>query len=215
MGFQSFLVLEGIIGDTVYLNDPAMGRRTVAWDEFLTGKHRDWMINFCIAMTISFVICGVMTWLRAIILTRWQQKLTLSDSSSFFWHLLRLPMAFFHQRYAAEVASRVNFNESVAGVLSGSAATAILDFFVALFFLTLLFQYNVALTLIGVFFTALDIAIFFSMRQKLTDLIMRIQQDTGKEYGVAMNGLLMIDSIKAKVRSQIFLRSGLVTVQKF
>ena len=106
-------------------------------------------------------------------------------------------MQFFHQRYAAEVASRVNFNESVSGVLSGSAATAVLDFFVALFFLFLLFQYNVELTLIGVFFTALDIAIFFAMRQKLTDLIMRIQQDAGKEYGVAMNGLLMIDSIKA------------------
>lgn len=264
--FNHFVVLEGIKGDTVFLNDPAMGRRQVHWEEFLTsytgisitikpaekfqpsgkkysvvkaiyekllqdkfamffliilslcmiipglaspifnqvflddiltGKHRDWMLNFCLAMTVSFVICGVMNWLRAIILTRWQQKLTLADSSSFFWHLLRLPMAFFHQRYAAEVASRVNFNESVAGVLSGSAATSVLDFFVAIFFLLLLFQYNVELTLIGIFFTTLDIAIFFAMRQKLTDLIMRIQQDAGKEYGVAMNGLLMIDSIKA------------------
>lgn len=264
--FNHFVVLEGIKGDTVFLNDPAMGRRQVHWEEFLTsytgisitikpaenfqpsgkrysvvkaiyekllqdkfamffliilslcmiipglaspifnqvflddiltGKHRDWMLNFCLAMTVSFVICGVMNLLRAIILTRWQQKLTLADSSSFFWHLLKLPMAFFHQRYAAEVASRVNFNESVAGVLSGSAATSVLDFFVAIFFLLLLFQYNVELTLIGIFFTTLDIAIFFAMRQRLTDLIMRTQQDAGKEYGVAMNGLLMIDSIKA------------------
>jgi len=264
--FNHFVVLEGIKGDIAFLNDPAMGRRTVHWYEFLTsytgiaitvkpaenfqpsghkynvvkaiyekllqdkwamffliilslcmiipglaspvfsqiflddiltGKHREWMFNFCLAMTISFVICGVMNWLRAIILTRWQQKLTLADSSKFFWHLLRLPMAFFHQRYAAEVASRVNYNEAVAGVLSGNAATAILDFFVAIFFLLLLFQYNIELTLIGIFFTTLDIAIFFAMRQRLTDLIMRIQQDAGKEYGVAMNGLLMIDSIKA------------------
>ena len=119
------------------------------------------------------------------------------DVQFFFGHLLRLPMQFFHQRYAAEVASRVNYNESVAGVLSGSAATAILDFFVAIFFLLLIFQYNVELTLTGIFFTTLDIAVFLAMRRKLTDLIMRIQQDAGKEYGVAMNGLLMIDSIKA------------------
>ena len=32
-------------------------------DEILTGKHCDWMFNFCLAMTISFVICGVMNWL--------------------------------------------------------------------------------------------------------------------------------------------------------
>lgn len=264
--FNHFVVLEGIEGDTVYLNDPAIGRRTVHWEEFLTaytgisitiapnenfqpsgqkysfvkaiyqkllndkpaifflvilslcmiipgialpifsqifldeiltGKHLDWTTNFFVAMAVSFFICGALNWLRTMILTRQQQKLTLADSSNFFWHLLRLPMQFFHQRYAAEVASRVKFNGAVAKVLSGNAAVAFLDFFVAIFFLILLFQYNVTLTLIGIFFTALDTAIFFVIRQKLSDLTMRIQQDAGKEYGVAVNGLLMIDSIKA------------------
>ena len=35
------------------------------------------------------------------------------------------------------------------------------------------------------------------MRRHLTDLNMRIQQDAGKAYGVAMNGLRMIETIKA------------------
>ena len=264
--FNHFVVLEGIVDGVAYLNDPAMGRRTVEWEEFLTSytgiaitiepaegfkaegarynivkavaqklwqdkfamafiiilslcmiipglaspvfsqifldeiltrKHPDWMFNFCLAMTISFVVSGVMTWLRAVLLTRWQKKITVADSSSFFWHLLRLPLSFFHQRYAAEVASRISFNESIAGVLSGSAATAILDLFVALFFLFLLLQYNVTLTIIGIFFSFINVAVFFGVRRKLTDLNMRIQQDAGKEYGVAMNGLQMIDSIKA------------------
>ena len=63
-------------------------------------------------------------------------------------------MQFFHQRYAAEVASRVNYNESIAGVLSGPAATAVLNLFVAIFYLLLLLQYNVTLTIIGVVFSA-------------------------------------------------------------
>lgn len=264
--FNHFVVLEGIKGDTVYLNDPAMGRRTVKWDEFrtsytgvalsvipdenfkpegrrynifkavaeklaqdkwaalfilllnlgmiipglaspvfsqiflddiLTRKHPDWMFNFCLAMTVSFLVCGTMTWLQAVILTRWQRKLTLADSSSFFWHLLRLPMQFFNQRYAAEVASRVNFNESIAGVLSGPAATAVLNLFVAIFYLLLLLQYNVTLTIIGLFFSSIDIIIFFALRRHLTDLNMKIQQDAGKGYGVTMNGLMMIETIKA------------------
>lgn len=264
--FNHFVVLEGIKGDIAYLNDPAMGRRTVKWDEFrtsytgvalrivpnenfkpegrrynifkavaeklsrdkwavlfvlllnlgmiipglaspvfsqiflddiLTRKHPDWMFNFCLAMTVSFIVCGVMNWLQAVILTRWQRKLTLADSSSFFWHLLRLPMQFFNQRYAAEVASRVNFNESIASVLSGPAATAILNLLVAIFYLLLLLQYNVTLTIIGVFFSSIDIIIFFALRRHLTDLNMRIQQDAGKCYGVTMNGLSMIETIKA------------------
>ena len=264
--FNHFVVLEGIKGDTVYLNDPAMGRRTVKWEDFrtsytgvalhivptenfkpegarynifkavaeklsqdkwavlfivllnfgliipglaspvfsqiflddiLTKKHPDWMFNFCLAMTISWVVCGFMTWLQAVILTRWQKKLTLADSSSFFWHLLRLPMQFFNQRFAGEVASRVSYNESIAGVLSGPAATAILDFFVAIFYLLLLLQYNVTLTLIGIFFSSIDFIVFFALRRHLTDLNMKIQQDAGKEYGVTMNGLMMIETIKA------------------
>ncbi len=264
--FNHFVVLEGIRGGLAWLNDPAMGRRTVPWDEFrtsytgvslrvvpgegfrkegerynvfkevaqklkqdkwavvfilllelfaivpglaspvfnqiflddiLTGKHPDWMFNFCLAMTVSFIITGVISWLRAVILTRWQRKLTLADSSSYFWHLLRLPMQFFHQRYAAEVAGRIGYNEEVAAVLSGSAATAVLDLLVAVFYLLLLLQYNVPLTLIGIAFSSIGIIVFFLTRRHLTDLNMRIQQDAGKAYGVAMNGLRMIETIKA------------------
>lgn len=264
--FNHFVVLEGIKNGKAYLNDPAMGRRTVDWEEFktsytgvalkiepnenfvkegerynifkavseklaqdkwavlfilllnfaliipglaspvfsqiflddiLTKKHPDWMVNFMLAMTLSFLVCGAMTFLQAVILTRWQRKLTLADSSSFFWHLLRLPMQFFNQRYAAEVASRVNFNESIAGVLAGPAATAILNFLVAIFYLLLLLQYNVTLTLIGVAFSAVDMIVFFALRRHLTDLSMKIQQDAGKGYGVSINGLSMIETIKA------------------
>ena len=264
--FNHFVVLEGIKNGRAYLNDPAMGRRTVPLDEFrtsytgvalyivpgenfqkaghrynvfkdmgrklledkwaalfifilelcaiipglaspvmsqiflddiLTQKHPDWMVNFCIAMVVSFILSGIIAWLRAVVLTKWQRKLTLADSSSYFWHLLKLPMQFFHQRYAAEVAGRVGFNESIAGVLSGPAATAVLDLFVAVFYLLLLLQYNVTLTLIGIAFTSVELILFFAMRRHLTDLNMRIQQDAGKAYGVAMNGLRMIETIKA------------------
>lgn len=264
--FNHFVVLEGIKGNTVYLNDPAMGRRTVKWDEFRTSytgvalyvqpnenfqpegqrynifkavaeklaqdkwavlfvlllnlgmiipglaspiftqiflddilakKHTDWMFDFCLAMTVSWVVCGTMTWIQAVVLTRWQKKLTLADSASFFWHLLRLPMQFFNQRYAGEVASRVSYNESIAGVLSGPAAGAVLNFLVAIFYLLLLLQYNVTLTLLGVFFLSIDIVVFFALRRHLTDMNMKIQQDAGKEYGTTMNGLMMIETIKA------------------
>ena len=177
------------------LASPVMSQ--IFMDDILTRKHPDWMFNFCLAMTFSFLVTGAIAWLRAVVLTAWQRKLTLADSSSYFWHLLRLPMQFFHQRYAAEVAGRVGFNESIAGVLSGPAATAVLDLFVAIFYLLLLLQYNVTLTLIGIAFSSVEIILFFAMRRHLTDLNMRIQQDSGKAYGVAMNGLRMIETIKA------------------
>ena len=264
--FNHFLVLEGFQGDTVFLNDPAMGRRTVTWDEFLTSytgvymkitpsenfkpegepysivktvaaklredkwaliflmvlglcmiipglaipvmgqifiddvfslKHADWIVKLLNAMFGTMILLGIMTAMRAAVLTYWQKKLTIADSSGFFWHVLRMPVAFFQQRYAADIASRIQFNESTAEVLSNQAATALLDLLVALFYLLLLFQYSVPLTLIGVSISVVDIFVFLYMRRRQTDLIMRIQQDASKAYGVLMSGLMMVESIKA------------------
>ncbi|MBQ8697692.1 MAG: NHLP family bacteriocin export ABC transporter peptidase/permease/ATPase subunit, partial [Schwartzia sp.] len=264
--FNHFVVMEGVEDDTVYLNDPALGRRTVPWAEFLTSytgvylnirpgqefqpegrpysvvkviaeklaedkwavlfmlllglcmivpglavpvmnqifiddifsaKHPEWTHKLFFAMAAAAVLSGALAGMRAAVLTHWQKKLTLADSSSFFWHVLRLPVAFFQQRFAADVASRIQFNESNAEVLSGQAATALLDFFVALFYLVLLVQYSVPLTLVGVSVSLVDWAVLLYMRRNMTDLMMHIQQEKGKEYGVLMNGLMMIESVKS------------------
>ncbi|MBR3722881.1 MAG: NHLP family bacteriocin export ABC transporter peptidase/permease/ATPase subunit [Selenomonadaceae bacterium] len=263
--FNHFVVLEGFEGDTVCLNDPAMGRRTMPWEEFLisyTGvylqirpgkdfrreghaynifkvlaeklmedkwailfvlllglcmvipglavpvmnqifiddilamKRPDWIVKLCACMAGAAVLTGVMNWMRAVLLTAWQKKLTLADSSSFFWHVIRLPIAFFQQRYAADIASRIQFNEMAAQVLSNQAATAVLDFLIALFYLGLLLQYSVPLTVIGVSISFLNLGLLLYMRRNLTDLTMRIQKDVAKAYGVIMFGLQMIESIK-------------------
>ena len=263
--FNHFVVLEGIKGDIVYLNDPAMGRRKLLWkdflpsytgvylkispgenfrkeghpynifktlaeklaedsravlfvlilglcmiipglavpvfnqiflDDILTMKRADWIKTLLVTMAGTVIFTGFLNWLRASILTLWQKKLTLVDSSKFFWHILRLPLTFFQQRYAADVASRIQYNETNAAVISNQAATAVLDFFIALFYLALLFQYSVPLTLIGVSISFINLALVVYMRRRLVDLNMKVQQDAGREYGVLMSGLMMIESIK-------------------
>lgn len=173
-------------------------------DDILTGKHKDWMFNLVVAMVITFVIQSILVFLREWCLTKWQTRLTISDSSKFFWHVLQLPMEFFQQRFGAEVASRVAFNESVAYVLTGSAATAVLDFCIAVFYLILLFQYNGTLTIIGLSFSLISVLVFFITRSRLLELSMKVQQDVGKECGVAMNGLLMIETLKANANENEF-----------
>lgn len=263
--FNHFVVLEGIKGDLVYLNDPAMGRRKLLWkdflpsytgiylqirpgenfrkeghrynifktlavklvedkwavlfvlilglcmiipglavpvfnqiflDDILTMKRADWMKTLFVTMAGTVIFTGFLNWLRASVLTVWQKKLTLVDSSKFFWHIIRLPLTFFQQRYAADVASRIQYNEANAAVISNQAATSVLDFFIALFYLALLFQYSVPLTLIGVSISFINLALVIYMRRRLVDLNMKVQQDAGREYGVLMSGLMMIESIK-------------------
>ena len=264
--FNHFVVLEGIKGDIVYLNDPAMGRRKLLWkdflpsytgvylqirpgenfrkeghrynvfktlanklaedkwavlfvmilglcmiipglavpvfnqiflDDILTMKRPDWIKTLLVTMAGTVIFTGFLNWLRASVLTLWQKKLTLVDSSKFFWHIIRLPLTFFQQRYAADIASRIQYNEANAAVISNQAATAVLDFFIALFYLALLFQYSVPLTLIGISISFINLGLVIYMRRRLVDLNMKVQQDAGREYGVLMSGLMMIESIKS------------------
>lgn len=184
------------------LATPVFGQ--VFLDDILTGKHKDWLFNLMLMMVGTFIIQSILTWLRAWCLTKWQAKLTLSDSSRFFWHILQLPMEFFQQRFSSEVASRVAFTEEVAGVLTGSAATVVLDFFIAVFYLVLLLHYNVALTIIGVAFSLVGVVVFLLVRSKVLEMSMKLQQDAGKEYGVAVNGLQMMETLKANGNEEEF-----------
>ena len=190
-----FLMVLGLCMIIPGLAIPVMGQIFI--DDVFSLKHPDWIVKLLNAMFGTMVLLGIMTAMRAAVLTYWQKKLTIADSSGFFWHVLRLPVAFFQQRFAADIASRIQFNESTAAVLSNQAATALLDLLVALFYLALLFQYSVPLTLIGVSISVVDIFVFLYMRRHQTDLIMRIQQDASKAYGVLMSGLMMVESVKA------------------
>lgn len=95
------------------------------------------------------------------------------------------------------MASRVAFNESVAAVLTGPAATAILDVLVAVFYLILLPQYNVTLTVIGCIFSLINVLVLRMMHRWMVEQQMRIQQDAGKVYGIAMAGIQTIETLKA------------------
>ena len=55
----------------------------------------------------TVVILALLTWLQKYYLLRLETKLALATSSRFFNHILRLPVAYFAQRFAGEIGSRV------------------------------------------------------------------------------------------------------------
>lgn len=166
-------------------------------DDILTGKHSGWLLNFMLLSGLICVLLGGFTALNRWCLTRWRSKFTMKDSATFFWHVLRLPISFFQQRFSGEIAQRVGFNEQVADVLTGDAATAVLDFLMAGFFILLMVQYSWKLALISVAFCLLNFLLFSLIRKRLFELANRVQQDAGMSMSIAVNGLHAIETLKA------------------
>ena len=121
----------------------------------------------------------------------------MSSSGKFLWHVLRLPVEFFAQRYAGDISSRVGINDKVATLLSGELATAVLNIILIVFYALLMFQYSVPLTLIGIFIAGLNLLALRWVSRRRIDANQRLQKDIAKLYGITFNGLNIIETLKA------------------
>ena len=166
-------------------------------DQYLVQGSQSIIGPLLIGMLITALLRAALTWLQLHYLLRLQTKLAVGMSSTLFWHTLRLPLEFYSQRHAGEVGSRVTVNDRIAQLLSGQVATTALNVITVLFYVVVMFQYDVILTLIGVFFAALNfMALRFVSRQRI-DTNQRLLMERGKLTGVSMGGLQSIESLKA------------------
>jgi len=261
-----FLVVDGFAGDKVYLNDPAVGPRTVSRaelvrsysgvaltfkpgpdfradrqppsmlgglvqrlrgsesaivyvvatglllslaglvtpafqkvfvDDYIGKGFSDWVVPLLWIMFATSIVVGFTTWLQRYYLLRLSKKISISASSQFLWHVLRLPLDFFGQRFAGEIGSRVALNDKIAAMLSGKLATTIVTLVTILPYALILLSYDVTLTVIGIAMSLLNLLALRVISRLRVDGNRRYLQERGKMIGTATSGLLAIESIKA------------------
>lgn len=264
--FNHFLVLEGIKGNKVYLNDPASGRRVVSYaelDQSFTGivlcfkpcenfhrtskthtsskmlsslckrnvatlcflgitglllvapgliipmlsqffvdtilsQHQDgWFTMLAAAFALVLIMRLALSLTERLLIVRLKTKLAAELSGSFLWKLLHLPMTFFSQRYAGDIAGRIESNMNIADSLSGKLMSAVVDVCTALLYLILLFRLNALLTVLCIGITLINVFVVMAVQEKLKMGSQRMLQDGGKLDGVSINGLQMAETLKA------------------
>ena len=166
-------------------------------DDILIGGNSDWMTGLLFAMIITVIYKAGFMYYRGILLLRLQNKLTLLSGYRFLFHLFRLPISFFSQRYAGDLSQRVDNNNNVSIFLTSDLAQTLLNIFVAAFYLILMFIYSPLLSAIGIFLVLLGLFVMKNTAKAISDLSMKVQMDQGKYIGGMMAGLTMTDTLKA------------------
>ncbi len=173
-------------------------------DEILVENRTDWLRPLILGMILTTVFQGILTLLRLRYLRKLRIKLAVGMSTRFLWHILRLPVKFYAQRYAGEVSNRASLNNKVAQVLSGQLATTVIDAVMVLFYVMVMFAYDGVLTLIGICFSAINgLALQYVARHRV-DANMRLVQDWGKVAGVGIAALQSIETLKASALESDF-----------
>lgn len=166
-------------------------------DYYLVQQLQSWLGPLLIGMALTALLRGLLTWLREGYLLRLETKLAASMSGKFFWHVLRLPLEYYFQRFAGEVGNRVLINDQVAGLLSERLASTVLDLITIVFYAVLMFLYDPLLTGIGVAFAVLNVVALRWVSRKRVDINQRLLQESGKLVGISVSGLATIETLKA------------------
>jgi NHLM bacteriocin system ABC transporter peptidase/ATP-binding protein len=264
--FNHFVVLEGISGDRVYINDPAIGRRridmaeldlaftgvvlvferTVAFrklgrkpqglrlllrelggskaavgllvvvsfalivpsivaagfskifvDDILIRHSSSWLVPLLIGMAVTALFRAILTILRQSLLLRLQTKLAVVMISRFLWHVMALPVEFFTQRHAGDIASRVSANEQIARLLASGIAANALNLTSIVFFAAAMAIYDVPLAAIGVSMSLLNVLALQLIGGRREDLSRSLGLEQGKLVAATVSTVRTIETLKA------------------
>ena len=173
-------------------------------DKILLEGNTHWRNPLLVIMGITALLLWFLNSLQNRFLLRSQAKLAMAGAGGFFWHVLRLPIEFFSQRYAGEVGGRVALNDKVARVVGGDLARVAVKVVASLVFLLLLFFLDWAVALSVLMVTACNAWILKRLSGRLMENSQRVSLAAGKVYGATTSGLGLIESLKATGSEEAF-----------
>lgn len=192
---MAFVVLTTVISSLLGIINPAFSR--VFLDRLLTGQNPDWLYLFLLGLSLLTVVTLVVAWVQAVYLLKINGKLSIVANSSFLWHVLRMPMTFFSQRMAGDIAMRQSLNEGVANVLISTFAPLVLQTGMMVFYLVAMMRYSVLLTMVGIVSILINIIMARIISNKRINVTRVQMRDMGKLAGTTVAGIEMMETIKA------------------
>lgn len=191
----AFAVLAGAALVVPGLVVPTFSRVFV--DKVLLGGLHAWVVPLLLGMTATALVRTALGAFQGWMLQRMDIKISTTTVAAFLWHVLRLPMTFFNQRYSGEIANRVGFNARVSRFLSGRLAGTAIDVMMLVAFLPLMISYDWLLTLCGLVAVAAMVGTTLAVNRQRVDGSRRFLQEQGKATGTLVGALANIESVKA------------------
>ena len=190
-----FVISTGVLTALFGILNPVMSRVFV--DRILTGVNANWFGPLIMIMSAVAALSIAVGLINAIYLFKIRGKLSIVASTSFMWHVLRLPMEFFSQRMVGDIAQRQSSNETIAETLIREIAPMLLNAALMVLYLIIMVRYNLTLAFLGFCSIVVNtlLAAYISKRRVG---IARVQmRDSGKLAGTTVSGIEMIETIKS------------------
>ncbi|MBR4718867.1 MAG: NHLP family bacteriocin export ABC transporter peptidase/permease/ATPase, partial [Lachnospiraceae bacterium] len=175
-------------------------------DQLLTQRDSKYLVSFIILMGIFFGTQIIASWIQAIYSLKINGKMAVYGNTSYFWHVLRLPMKFFSQRLAGDIEQRRTTNASIAETFVNTLAPLAMDTGMMIFYLVVMFRYSPLLTVVGLLSVGVNISTANKVSAKRVNITRVMMRDSGKLAAATVSGIEMIETIKSSGAENGFFR---------
>ncbi|MBR2259856.1 MAG: ATP-binding cassette domain-containing protein [Blautia sp.] len=190
-----FLILAGIVLVIPGLLSPILTQ--IFLDHVLLASARSWLSVVLLGLaTITLCQMGL-NYMRNGILSRMKVEQTLEANQDLLRKMFRLPLAFFDQRYAGDLAQREEAVGRIYEFIDGSLIDVAQNVFQALVFFLLMLLYSRKLTALSLFAAFLSVFVLSTVMRRLGDLAMKQNQDKNRMMGMLCAGLSVFGTVKA------------------
>lgn len=149
-----------------------------------------------LGLVISTAFSQVMTTLRAYLSNYMVRNLDFSMMAQFFKHTMSLPYSFFAKRKTGDILARFSENQTIRAFLTESTVTTLLNLLMVFMYFTILFFYNVKLTMLLIGFVIPIIALTVLATPRIKEYAREVFAASTDAQSFLMEALGGIETIK-------------------
>ena len=190
-----FVMLNSAAVSVVAIATTSLGQ--VFMDRILSGESPEWIDSLALIMLVLALVSGTASVLNAHYLVSIQGKSAVVSSARFMNHLLRLPVGFYAQRMVGDLQMRQSDNERVAATLVGQLAPVLINTVLLVLYLVIMLDYSIPLTAVGLLSVVASVLAARYVSNKRLNLMRSSANAAGRLYSTTVNGMEMIETIKA------------------
>lgn len=176
-------------------------------DDLLSGYNPQLLNPFMLSLALLTVIQILAAWITAVYSLRISGKFAAVGNTTYFYHVLQLPMRFFSQRFAGDIEQRRLANEIIATLLVNTFAPLVINTAMLVFYLGVMLSYSVAMTAIGLVAIIINVLISIYVSSKRINVTRVMMRDEAKLFSSTLSGIEMIETIKSSGAENGFFRN--------
>ena len=171
-------------------------------DRILLGGSPEWLPALLLAMLATGTGMLLAGGLQVLFAKRLQAQLRIREAAVFFRKLLRLPAAFFDQRFCGDIVSRQQDGQEIISLFFERILPALMEVILMLCLYGLMFSLDVRMSLVAAAAGILQLLAALLRARHYGNLGRNLSRDSGKLSGVKLSGISMIETIKASGAEQ-------------